>query len=421
MRLATLIRTSPAVWAAPVSIGLPLLYYLGGPGRPPADNYGYAPTITSYPLMYTYPFAYAVASALGVWVSGTLRQARVWEMNHTRSRYRIAAHSLAPVVGLAWLTLVIPPALALARAGVPPTWDSVSPLVVGMIVSVAHAVIGFAVGLRVSRIVAAPVMAVGTWIAVAFTVTVDAPWVRHVSGQHYELLEFGEAPVFSGLWPHVAFTGSVALAIALLWSPARRRTIVCLTAAVVAVGGTVGTYEAVKNNGYNPPLKNYAAAMTCSRAENKVNVCMPSVTSGDLTAATQAVDDVLRDFRRAGLPRTPEKVVDTLPEGRFSTAPTASTWRVPLTLAAEHSDLRFAVALAATRMNCSRPDPFLRRVVIAWTAHLTGTNASWQKLRAGIDEQGEPGDVDGELKKVLSKKPAAQAEWFAQAVETACT
>lgn len=420
MRLATLIRTSPAVWTAPVSIGLPLLYYLVGPGQPPADNYGYAPTITSYPLMYTYPFAYAVASALGVWVSGTLRQARVWEMNHTRSRYRIAAHSLAPVVGLAWLTLIIPPTLALARAGVWPTWDSVSPLVVGMIVSMEHTVVGFAVGLRVPRIVAAPLMAVGTWVAVAFTITVDAPWVRHVSGQHYEPLEFGEAPVLAGLWPHVAFTGSVALAIALLWVPTRHVAITYLTAAVVALGGTVGTYEAVKNNSYNPPLRNYAAAMTCSKADGKVNVCMPSVTSRDLTVATQAVDDVLTDFRRAGLSRTPKEVIDTLPEGRVSTPSTASTWRVPLTLAAEHNDLRFAVALAATGMTCSQPDPFLRRVVMAWTAHLTGTNASWQKLRVSIDRRGEPGDVDGELQKVLAKKPAAQAAWFTQAVESAC-
>ncbi|MFI9760821.1 hypothetical protein ACIHFB_23070 [Streptomyces sp. NPDC051963] len=419
MRLATLIRTSPAVWAAPIAIGLPLLYYLGGPGQPPADNYGYAPTITSYPLMYTYPFAYAVASALGVWVSGTLRQARVWEMNYTRSRYRIAAHSLLPVVGLAWLTLIIPPALALMRAGVWPTWDSVSPLAVGMVVSVEHAVIGFAVGLHVPRIVAAPVIAIGTWVAVAFTITVDEPWVRHVSGQHYEPLEFGEAPVFAGLWPHVAFTGSVALAVALLWVPTRRLAVVYLTAVAVALGGTVGTYEAVKDYSYNPPLKNYAAAMTC-KASGTVSVCMPSVTSRDLTAATVAVSGVLQDFRRAGLPRRPEQVIDTLPEGRFSSPSTASTWRVPLSLAAEHNDLRFAVALAATGMDCSKPDPFLRRVIIAWTAHLTGTDASWQKLRASIDRQGEPGDVDGELKKVLSKKPAVQAAWFTQAVETAC-
>lgn len=421
MRLATLIRTSPALWAAPVAIGLPLQYYIGGPGQPPKVTYGYAPIITSYPLMYTYPFAYAVASALGVWVSGALREAGVWDTNHTRSRYRIAAHSLAPVVGLAWLALIVPPALALVRAGVWPTWDSISPLVVGMIVSVAHTVIGFAVGLRVPRVVAAPVMAVATWVAVAFTVTVDAPWVRHVSGQHYEPLMFGEAPVFAGLWPHVAFTGSIALAVVLLWLPARRRTAVYLTAAAVAVAGTAGTYEAVKGYGYNPPLKNYAAPMSCAEADANVRVCMPSATSRNLRQATADVDSVLEDFRRAGLPRAPREVVDSLPEGRSTVPSTARTWRVPLTRAAEQHDLRFAVALSATGMNCARPDPFLRRLVMAWTAHLTGTDVSWQKVRMRINRQGEPGDVDGELKKVLAKDSKAQAVWFTKAVKDACS
>lgn len=421
VRLATLIRTSPALWAAPVAIGLPLLYYIGGPGQPPKVTYGYAPTITSYPLMYTYPFAYAIASALGVWVSGALRGAGVWSMNYTRSPYRIATHSLAPVIGLAWLTLILPPALALAQAGVWPTWDSLSPLMVGMIVSVEHTVIGFAIGCRVPRIVAAPVMAVATWVAVAFTVTVDAPWVRHISGQHYEPLMFGEAPVFAGLWPHVAFTGSIALAIVLLWVPTRRRVIVYLAAAAVAIAGTISTYEAVKDYGYNPPLKNYAAPMSCTETDEKVRVCMPSATSRALPQAAASVDRVLEDFRRAGLPRTPKQIIDSLPEGRSTVRSTASVWRVPLTLAADHDDLRFAVALAATGMTCAKPDPFLRRVVMAWTAHLTGTNASWQKLRASIDRQGEPGDVDGELKQILTMDAKAQAAWFTDAVKEACS
>ncbi|MEU1259301.1 hypothetical protein ABZ445_39050 [Streptomyces chartreusis] len=44
-----------------------------------------------------------------------------------------------------------------------------------------------------------------------------------------------------------------------------------------------------------------------------------------------------------------------------------------------------------------------------------------QKLRTRINRQGEPGDVDGELKKVLAKDSKAQAVWFTKAVKDACS
>lgn len=195
MKITVLFRTSPALWAAPVALALPLMYYLG-PGHPPADNLGYAPEITSYPLRFAYPFAYAVTSALAAWVSATLRQAGVWDMNNARSRFRIATQALLPVVALAWTMLALPVLVALTTEGAWPTWDSLSPLVVGMIVCVEHAVIGFAVGRWVPKVIAAPILAVATWVAVAFAVTVDAPWVRHVSGAFPEQLMFGEAPAW---------------------------------------------------------------------------------------------------------------------------------------------------------------------------------------------------------------------------------
>ncbi|MFF5143626.1 hypothetical protein ACFY6U_28485 [Streptomyces sp. NPDC013157] len=419
MKLTTLYRSSPALWAAPVALALPLLYYLGGPGHPPSDNYGYAPEITSYPLRFAYPFAYAVTSALAAWVSGTLRQAGVWDMNHARSRYRIAAQALLPVVTLAWLMLILPPAVALAVEGSRPTWDSVSPLVVGMIVCVEHAVIGFTVGRWLPKVIAAPVLAVLTWVAVAFTVTVDAPWARHVSGAFPEELMFGEAPTWGALWPHVAFTGSIAVGLIVAWSPVLRPTAGAAAALVVAVAGVTSTYEGVKDYGYTPPLRNYAVTMKCGHA-GRTDVCMPEQTAEALPQAVAATRTVLADFEHAGVPRHPATVVDTLPEGRFSPSSTTSTWRVSLTVATGRHDAEFAVAVAATDMNCARPDPLLRREAIAWAAHITGTTRSWEQLRNIIDRQGSPGDVDGVLRRVLSRPPKEQAAWFVSTSRKAC-
>ncbi|GAA4887602.1 hypothetical protein ACFPM3_30480 [Streptomyces coeruleoprunus] len=419
MKITVLFRTSPAVWAAPVALALPLLYYLG-PGRPPADNFGYAPEITSYPLRFAYPFAYAVTSALAAWVSASLRQAGVWDMNHARSRYRIAAQALLPVVTLAWTMLILPPLTALTVEGTWPTWDSVSPLVVGMIVCVEHAVIGFAVGRWVPKVIAAPVLAVVTWVAVAFTVTVDAPWVRHVSGAFPEQLMFGEAPAWGALWPHVAFTGSIAAALMVAWLPVRRRAVAAAAALAVAAAGVTSTCKAVKNYDYTPPLKTYAVTMECGHTGGTA-VCMPEQTAGALPQAVKATQKVLADFAAAGVPLRPKTVIDTLPEGRFATPSTASTWRVPLTAATDRDDAAFAVAVAATGMNCPSPDPLLRRVVIAWAAHVTGTTPSWQRLRASIDRQGSPGDVDGMLRSVLSRPAKEQADWFTTTSRKACT
>jgi hypothetical protein len=419
VKLTTLFRSSPALWAAPVAIALPLLYYIGGPGHPPSDAYGFAPEITSYPLHFAYSFAYAVTSALAAWVSGSLRQAGIWQMNHARSRYRIAAQALLPVVMLAWLMLILPPMVALAVEGVWPTWDSISALVVGMIVCVWHAVIGFTVGRWVPKVIAAPVLAVVTWVAVAFTVTVDSPWVRHVSGAFPEQLMFGEAPAWGALWPHVAFTGSVALGLILGWMPVQHRALAVVAALAVSAAGVTGTYEAVKDYSYNPPLKTYAVTMECGRT-GRTKVCMPQQTATALPQAVNATRKVLAAFGEAGVPTSPRAVIDSLPEGRFFTPPTASIWRVPLTMATERHDAVFAVTIVATGMNCSRPDPLLRRVVIAWAAHVTGTTQSWERLRKSIDRQGSPGDVDGMLRSVLSRPAKEQAAWFHSASRKAC-
>lgn len=419
MKLTTLFRSSPALWAAPVAVALPLLYYIGGPGHPPPDAFGFAPEITSYPLRFAYSFAYAVTSALAAWVSGTLRQAGIWHMNHARSRYRIAGQALLPVVALAWLMLILPAMVALAVEGVWPTWDSVSALIVGMIVCVWHAVIGFTVGRWVPKVIATPVLAVVTWVAVAFTVTADAPWVRHVSGAFPEQLMFGEAPAWGALWPHVAFTGSVALAMMVAWVPVRRRALPVAAALAVAAAGVTGTYEGVKDYGYNPPLKTYAVTMECG-STGRTKVCMPEQTATALPQAVAATRKVLAAFGEAGVPTSPKTVVDSMPEGRFYTPSTASTWRVPLTRATDRHDAVFAVTIAATGMTCSQPDPLLRRVVIAWAAHVTGTTQSWERLRKTIDRQGSPGDVDDMLRDVLSRPAKAQASWFVDASRRAC-
>ncbi|MFG2228289.1 hypothetical protein [Streptomyces sp. NPDC048644] len=358
---------------------------------------------------------------MAAWESGTLRQAGVWEMSTTRSRFQIAAQSLVPVVLLAWAMLIVPVGTALLMEGVWPTWLSLRPLMMGLITIVSHAAIGFAVGRWVPKVVSAPLLAVATWVAVAFTVTVDAPWLRHVSGEFPEQLMFGEAASFAALWPHVAMTGSIALAVALLWTPTRQAWLPPALSLCVLVGGTVGTYTAVKDYGYNPPLLTGETDMSCVHAMNGgPQVCLPQVTASHLPQAAEDTEQVLTSFREARVDRYPKLITDTLPDGRFAKPSNESTWRAPLTLAAQRNDLKFAIVLAAVGLDCSRPDPFLRRVTIAWAAHITHTQDSWKAFQARIDRGTSRSDVDDRLTEVLSLSRQQQADWFNDSVTKAC-
>ncbi|MFF3946782.1 hypothetical protein ACFYYN_18385 [Streptomyces sp. NPDC001902] len=415
MRLATRLRTSSALRVAPFALALPLFYYVDGSGNPPFNAYGYAPTVLSYALAFCYSFAYAVASALGAWEAGSLRQGGIWELAPFRSRTAIAAESLAPVVGLAWLMMLTPAGLALIDAGVWPSPVSLGPLAVGLMVSIGHAVIGFCVGMKVPRTICAPLLAVTVWILVAFSRAVDVPWPRHLSGQQTEPLMFGETFSFAALWPHVAFTGSLALAACVLWM--RRRAVALVVAAAVALLGTISAWAAVKDWDFNPKLNTQQVSTRCisGGSGSALSVCMPSVTSAALPNARSETLKVLQDFDAAGVPRHPDFVTDTLADGRFSIPSTDKAWRVPLTEAAEQGNLRFEITLRAIGFTCSRPDPDLRRLSMAWAAHVTGTTDDWEKLRLRIK-----GPTEHQMQRIYKLPRQTQASWFNRTVLSAC-
>lgn len=106
-----------------------------------------------------------------------------------------------------------------------------------MLLWVAHVVIGFAAGLHVRRLLAAPLVAVVTWVLVAFSVTSTTFWYRHVSGERTDSLAFGEIVPFRSLVPHLLFTGSIAMAALLLWMPIRHVIIRASLATALALAG----------------------------------------------------------------------------------------------------------------------------------------------------------------------------------------
>ncbi|MEU4656727.1 hypothetical protein AB0G32_22770 [Streptomyces sp. NPDC023723] len=422
MRLLTVVRTSSALWAAPVALALPVFYFFVGRGDL-ESYYGYAPTIVSNVLMPDYSFAYAVASGLSAWESGRIAMAHVWDSAAARSRYRIAWDVLAPVVVLSWLMLLMPVTLGLGFADSVPSFASLRPLVLAFLICVAHAVIGFGVGLRVPRHVAAPMLLVVVWVLTAFSVTYDEMWPRHLSGRFPTSLAFGEVATVASLVPHVLLTGGVAVGVALLWTRHGTVALRAGLAGAVAVSGTVGAYAMVRDWGHNAPVLTGQAPVTCVGTAPRL--CMPTATGQNIKEVRQEAVSVLAELRAVGVEPAPALIIDTLQPDRTARTSDSRTLRIPLTEAAKTGTIRFRVLNGTVRFSCSRPDAADAYAVYLWAAEVTGQQDAYRtrlaaaartdaRARTAFDQA--TGTV-GEIR----KRPAAeQSRWYTRTLADAC-
>ncbi|MFD3575118.1 hypothetical protein [Streptomyces sp. NPDC058644] len=425
MRFRTRLRSSSALWAAPLALGVPVLYYLTGASRPESPDFGYAPTIVSAPLYYSYAIAYAIVSALSAWESGRLKEGGGLQLAPARSRYRVAAEMLWPVVALGWLMLITPVVLALADYRVWPTETSLRPLWLALVMCVGHAVIGYAVGAHAPKALAAPVMAVVVWAAVSYTVTFDTTWPRHVSGGYFNDFMFGEATSYGALLPHVLFTGSLACAIALGWARLSRTALRVGLALVVAVAGTGTAWAMTSSWGANPPLLTDQAPMTC--VGKAPQVCVPTLFKDTLGPARTETDRILEDFRAAGVKLAPRLVSDSVTEGRMegSERATAHVWRPPLSSAVRSGDLRYQLTVEAVTPPCRRPNR--TRVVAAslWATKVTGTDHEYRALLRDFSA-GDPEEAalqeraEQEFKEGTRLPESRQGGWYRHTLRAAC-
>lgn len=422
MRLRTRLRAHSALWAAPFAVALTLFVYYAVSAEPAAESsYGYAPTLVAGSLSPLYPFAYALAAALGAWESGRLVSAQDERLEPVRSRYRVAAEALWPAILLCWLTLALPVVIALVQEGATPTWESLRPLWLAMLVAAAYAVIGFAVGLRFPDGVAAPVLAVVVFLVVATAVAVQVFWWRHIAGRYPHVPEFGEAATWSSLAAHALPTVGIALALALLWLPLAHVAGRALISVGVAVACVLGAYALVKDWGAVPPVARGHTPMTCVGQDPRV--CMPEMTAEVLPSVRADVAEVLTDLRDAGVDASPTTVTDSLPDSGGARSSTSERWQIPLTDAESQGDLGYQVVRAAVRFPCAEPDPTSRRLALGWAADKAGESKTFARVLADdpfIDER-QRTEVGTELGTVLGKSDAEQKRWYEKTVKQACT
>ncbi|MFJ8855985.1 hypothetical protein [Streptomyces sp. NPDC102437] len=387
MNLTRRLRASSTLWAFPIAIGLILLYFFKSFAidyRVPDHQPKYAPSVTSSVLLSFYALSYAVSSSLSAWESGRLKANHVWELAPSRSRIGIAFQALVPTVALAWLMLVVPVVMALAMTETAPTFGILPLLAMALFVAAAHSVVGFGIGLYVSRLIAAPILAVGVFFFVSASWSYEPFWIRHISGQFPVDLMFAETASISSLAPHILFIGSFAIGVAILSIPSHGRLSrfsIPALACFVSIFGLLAPYSMTKNWGPVPPLSVGNVTMKCSGQSPEV--CLPAGTDTKVAVVQDQVADVLKKLESAGIVFDPPRsVIDSMANRRYPIASTRSHWQLPLIASQHDGTTRLQVVQKATEPPCRKPSFSIRaRGLVLWSAEIVGQKDSYLRQR----------------------------------------
>ncbi|MGW7069388.1 DUF7224 domain-containing protein [Streptomyces sp. NPDC054855] len=343
-------------------------------------------------------------------------------MAAVRSRHRIALNLLVPVMTLSWLMMAIPVSISLISSGITPSVESLRPLLVGIALSVAHATIGFGAGVLVPPLISAPLMAVATFLLVAFSTATTPFWLRHVSGQYREPLMLGELVSFETMFPHLLFTGGIALGVASSWFFIKSTLVKVGLACLLALGGMTSAQRLVHDWGPSDPVLVGNAPMSC--VNRAPQVCMPTATKDGLARASTAAQSVLDDLRSAGVNEEPALITDRLADGRYYLPSDSRTWRVNLTSGVRNNNVRYQLVAAAVGFKCERPSPRVSREVMLWAAQVTGEERSYQQQLEARAEQFDTAEnqtkVRTQVKKILTLPAQDQGAWFKQRRLDAC-
>ncbi|MER6441923.1 hypothetical protein ABT275_37140 [Streptomyces sp. NPDC001185] len=422
MKFSTSWWSGCARWAFPALLLLTFYFYTAGESQSPSEFHGYAPSIVSSPLMSLYAISYAVAAALAAWESGRISSAGVWSLAPARSRFRIAANVLLPVLLITWGMLLVPAAVSLIRASTFPNAGSLRLPVMAVCLCVAHATIGFAIGLKVPRVVAVPLVAVVDFVVVSFTRSVDPYWLRHVSGQYTDL-SFGDVPKFSSVVAPILFVGGLAVGLVILWIPIGSRLMRVVPALVITAAGAFGGYQITSSWGHDPALIEGQAPSICSG--HNPRVCMPTASSTLLPETRKEAATALAALRVSGLSVHPLVIRDRLGEGREYRRSTNSTWYVSLTSAAESHTVRYQVAMNAVKFPCTNVEIHQGHAAMLWVASVAGEGKQYSKRLSedafSPDEKDANKQVEDVVSHVLTLPAKEQLTWYKNTLKAACS
>ncbi|MCZ9347602.1 hypothetical protein NGM37_58945 [Streptomyces sp. TRM76130] len=383
------------------------------------DPLGYSATVVDAVLRNLLPVAFAVASGLAAWEARKLGVSEIWRMGAVRSRYTIAAQHLSPVVALAWLLLILPTLCALVQEQVAPDLPGLTLLAFGLVLCVAHAIVGFAVGAAIGHIAVVPVVAVIDFLAVGWSTGLSIPWPRHLTGLFAGKMMFGELPTPAALAAPLLLAVGTACAMALLWAPVSRRLRGVIAGALV-FASAFGSFSLVSDWSYIGPRSTGHGTVAC--AGQAPRLCLPEARAEHISALAEEAEATLEALRRAGLPAEPASLSDTSLSLRYPEPSTEDDWTVPLVVGEATGTVRYQIAREAVRFECSRPATGPARLVYYWVSSKVGRADTYLKRLSSEPDftAQERSRIQDRVEEVLQLSRAQQMDWYETTVAEAC-
>lgn len=411
MPARSILRVNPGSWLAPPIVLLAALFSLT---YKPATTDPYVIALAAAGTI-TMAFVAPICAALGAWEGSRFRRATWWELPHVRSRAVVAAWSVAPVILAGSVAVTVASMLQLTRSSL--FVPDARVLAVTVVVISAHTFLGFAAGLWVSVVIAAPATLILSFLWMAFPAAIEPLWVRHLNGNLSTccMLQQDLAPAAVAAASLVAagmIVGALLLITQQRWSPVRGGISVAPLVIAFAAGSAIASPL-----GADPVIARDASALVCAKDASGVEVCVWPEHAGRLDEVRGIAARAVTAWDAAGIP-TPRRFTELEPAYRAAPA-------FGFSLESTEADIVGALAysLLPPWPSCADTGPYPSASVLddlqAWFAAVAGMPAP--DLVRRFDAPAGPEDESplAVVRVLLSRPQAVQREWVLRNLEAA--
>ncbi|MEV5150171.1 hypothetical protein AB0L14_38985 [Streptomyces sp. NPDC052727] len=405
------LRRSAAPWVALPAALFVYLYMQSAVSTAPS-HYGIeSGESTIYALATIAP---AVA-ACAAWDSGRMRPVRHMLTTSSRSRWSLLLFVGSPIAALEAALLVLAVVLARINTGVFPSGAGWTALAHMITVPAEWAVIGWYVGGRLHRSIAAPASAALCWTWLTMPHAMSNAWLRHLGGfidGTSTITDVHRPEIYFVPW---IFTGCLIAVTWLLTRTGSRRVFLSAGAGVAAAALLAG-YVAVSGWRYGNPETVRAVHPVC--AGTAPQICVPPEYRSYIPQIRHSTQGPLSALAAAGVTQ-PKRMEILSPSAK----PAPGVWRLHWSLPPVHqqaeyhtaADIMAVSAVEGTaaqhgKQSCGGPSA----PELVWATAVAGNK---DEVRKETDPQ-----LWSLVGPVLDKPVKQQSAWFSQQVlGHACT
>ncbi|MFE1953260.1 hypothetical protein ACFW9D_22660 [Streptomyces sp. NPDC059524] len=354
-------------------------------------------------------------AACSAWDSGRLQRIRPMLITSARSRWSLLLFISTPIAALGAALLVLATVLARINTGVFSSGSGWTGLVHVIIVAAEWAVIGWYLGGRLPKSIAAPAAAAVCWTWLTMPHAMSNAWLRHLGGfidGTSTITDVHRPEIYFVPW---IFTGCLIGAAWLLTRTGSRRVFLSAGAGAVAAALLMG-YVAVSGWGFSNPSTIRAFESACSGTTPQI--CVPPEYRSYIPQIRRSTRGPLKALAAAGVTQ-PKRMEILSPSAKLA----PGVWRLHWSLPAVHQQAAYhtaadVMAISAVegtaaehgKQSCGGPSA----PELVWATAVAGNK---EEVRNVTDPQ-----LWGLVGPVLDKPVKEQSAWFTQQVlDHACT